>query len=47
MRIPSNREDEEKSDQKKSPSYVLPVSIGLSALFWGSLLVILFFVWKR
>jgi hypothetical protein len=47
MRIPPNREDEKGGDQEKSRSYVLLASIGLSAFFWCSLFVILYFVWKR
>jgi hypothetical protein len=47
LRIPPNREDEKGSDQEKNRSYVLFVSIGLSALFWGSLFIILFLVLTR
>jgi len=47
MRIPPNRENEKGSDQEKSRSYVLRVSIGLSALFWCSLFVILFLALKN
>jgi len=46
MRIPPNKEDEGKIEPEKSRSYVLLVSIGLSALFWASLFVILFFSLK-
>jgi hypothetical protein len=47
MRIPPEKENEEKVEPEKNRSYVLFLSIGLSALFWVSLLVILFLVWKR
>jgi len=47
MREPPEKEDEVKVKPEKSRSYVLFLSIGVSALFWISLLVILFLVWKR
>ena len=47
MRVPPEKEDEVKVKPGKNRSYVLFLSIGVSALFWVSLLVILFFVWKR
>jgi len=47
MRVPPKKEDEVKVKPGKNRSYVLFLSIGVSALFWVSLLVILFLVWKR
>jgi hypothetical protein len=47
MRVPPEKEDEVKVKPGNKRSYVLFLSIGVSALFWVSLLVILFFVWKR
>jgi hypothetical protein len=47
MRIYPNREDEKGSDQEKNRSYVLFVSIGLSALFWCSLFIIVFLILTR
>ena len=47
MRIYPNRVDEKGSDQEKNRSYVLFVSIGLSALFWCSLFIIVFLILTR
>jgi hypothetical protein len=47
MRVPPEKENEVKVEPEKNRSYVLFLSIGVSALFWVSLLVILFLVWKR
>jgi hypothetical protein len=47
MRMPPEKEEEVKVKPGKNRSYILFLSIGLSALFWVSLLVILFLVWKR
>jgi hypothetical protein len=47
MRVPPGKEDGVKVEPEKNRSYAVFLSIVVSALFWGSLLVILFLVWKR
>ncbi len=44
MRIPPEKENEEKVEPEKNRSYVMLVSIGLSAIFWISLFAMLFFL---